>query len=172
MWTARRSLIRAFQPGLKPLVRAVHVAEVRLAADLGNDFAVDDGRLAGDARPGTVGVPGERSLVRMPAVGLAVLVEIRKPVELGVAIGVILVHHVNLHFAEMPCKRDLRARRHVLWRKQQDLVAQERPVDPLEQFVRNAVRELYPLDLGAEIRRERAHGKGQSKIGGGVHGSE
>ena len=41
--------------------------------------------------------------------GLAVLVEVREPVELGIAVGVILVHHVDLHLAELPRERDLAA---------------------------------------------------------------
>ena len=62
--TARRFAMRAFHVGVETLVRAVHVAEVRLAADVGHDLAVNDRRLAGDARPRAVGVPLERTLVR------------------------------------------------------------------------------------------------------------
>src|SRR5438034_11403541 len=50
---------------VEALVRAVHVAEMRLAAALGHDLAVDDRCLAGDSLPRAVGVPGERALVRV-----------------------------------------------------------------------------------------------------------
>ena len=95
----------------QPLVGAVHVAEVRLAAGLGNDLAVDDRRLAGDAPPRAVGVPVQRALVGMLAVGLAVGVEVRQPVQLREAVGVVHRHHVHLHLAELPRERDLRRRR-------------------------------------------------------------
>ena len=81
-----------------------------------------------------------------------------------------MVHHVDLHFAEMPREAHLHAGRHILRRKQQHLVAQERLVDALEQFVGDAVRELDAQDLGAEIRGQRTHGKRQAQVGGGVHG--
>ena len=55
---------------VEALVGAVHVAEMRLAAALRHDLAVDDRRLPGDALPGAVGVPGQRALVGVLAVGL------------------------------------------------------------------------------------------------------
>jgi len=43
----------------------------------------------------------------MATIGAPVLVEIRQPIEFGKAVGVILVHHMNLHFAEKTRQRDL-----------------------------------------------------------------
>ena len=77
----------------------------------------------------------------MLAVRLAVLVQVRQPVELGKAVGVILVHDVDLHFAEAAREGHLARRRHVLRRKQQHLVAQERLVDRAEELVAHVVGE-------------------------------
>ena len=67
---------RAFPVGAQALIGAVHVAEMRFAAFAGGDFRKNDGGLSGDAFPRTVGMPGQRALVGMAAVGIAVLVEI------------------------------------------------------------------------------------------------
>ena len=96
-------------------------------------------------------MPRERALVRMAAARLAVLVEVREPVELRVAVGVVLVHHVDLHFAEAPGEGDLPPRRQVLRREQQHLVAQERLVQAAKHLVVQLVRQLDAGDLGAEI---------------------
>src|SRR5215813_5329672 len=63
----------------EPLVGAVHVAEMRLAARtaLGHHLAVNDRGLSRDALPGTVGVPRERALVGMLAVRAPLFVEVR-----------------------------------------------------------------------------------------------
>ena len=113
--------MRAFQAGVEPLVGAVHVAEVGLAAALGHHLAVNDRRLTGHALPRAIGVPGERALVRMAAARPALLVEVREAVELGIAVGVILVHDVDLQLAEAPAERHLARRGKVLRRKEQDL---------------------------------------------------
>ena len=137
------------------LVGAVHVAEVRLAADSGHHFAVDDRRLARHAPPGTIGMPGERALVGMASVRIAVLVEIRQPVQLGKAVGVIHGHHVHLNFAELPRERDLRRRRQLLRREDQHLVAQEGVVEGAKDVRRHARREIQPADARTELRRQR-----------------
>src|SRR5690348_3104215 len=62
---------------IEPLVRAVHVTEMRLAAGFGHYLSVDDRRLSRAAAPGAVGVPCERPLVGMAACRIAVLVEVR-----------------------------------------------------------------------------------------------
>ena len=78
-------------------------------------------------------MPGERALVGMAAVRPAVLVQVREPVELREAVGVILVHDVDLHLAEAPGELDLSAGRQVLRRKEQHLVAKERLVQALKE---------------------------------------
>ncbi len=54
----------------------------------------------------------------------------------------VLVHDVDLHFAEAAGEGHLARRRHVLRRKQQHLVAQERLVDRVEELVAHVVGEL------------------------------
>src|SRR5271167_672142 len=75
---------------IEAFVRTVHIAEMRLAPGLRHDFTVDDRRLAGDPTPGAVRVPDQRTLVGVLTVRLAVLVEIRQPIELRTTVGVIL----------------------------------------------------------------------------------
>ena len=148
---------------------------MRLAAALRHDLAVDDRGLPGHALPGAVGVPRERALVRVVAGRLAVRVEVREPVELRVAVGVVLVHHVDLHFAEAPREGDLPRRRHILRREEQHLVAQEGLVHGAEDLVVHVVRELDARDLGAEIRgqaggRENIGPTGSAPWSSGRHG--
>ncbi len=128
-----------------------------LTAALRHDLAVDDRGLPGHALPGAVGVPGERALVRVVAGRPAVRVEVREPVELRVAVGVVLVHHVDLHLAEAPREGDLAGWRHILRREEQHLVAQERLVKRAEQLVVHLVRQREAGDLTAEIRSQRPY---------------
>src|SRR4051794_16949069 len=95
------------------LVSAIHVAEMGFAAALRHHFAVDDRRLPGDPLPGSVGMPSERALVGMMPAGPALPVEVGEAVELGIAVGVVLVHHVDLQLAEAAGELDLTARRQV-----------------------------------------------------------
>jgi hypothetical protein len=110
-------------------------------------------------------VPCERALVRVPAVRLAVLIEVGEPVELGVAVRVVLVHHVDLHLAESARKGDLALRRHVLRREQQDLVAQEGLVYGAKNSVIHFGREVDAGDLRTQMARERPGGKQISDSG-------
>ena len=162
--------MRFFHASLEPLVGAVHVAEVRLAAGLGDDLAVDDRRLAGDAPPRAVGVPVQRPLVGVLAVGLAVGVEVGEPVQLGKAVGVVHRHHVHLHLAELARERDLRRRRQVVRREDEHLVAQEGVVEGAKVVGRDAAREVEAGDLGAEARRQRADAERRLGSGEGMHG--
>src|SRR5206468_880648 len=118
-----------------------------------------------------VGVPGERALVGVLAARIAVLVEIRESIKLREAVGVILVHHVNLHFAEVPPQCNLTRRRQLLWREQQYLIAQECLVDGAENLIAYVFGQIDARDLGAELRRQRTCGKRQTKVKGGAHGS-
>src|SRR5205807_9524143 len=77
-----------FPSGIEALIRAVHVAEMRLATLRRHHLAIDDRRLSGDALPRPVRMPMQRSPVRMAAVGLAVFIEIRESIELGKAVSV------------------------------------------------------------------------------------
>src|ERR1019366_9673930 len=117
------------------LVGALHVAEMRFAANLRNDFAIDDRRLTGHSTPRAVGVPMKRSLVRMLAIRAPLIIEIGESVQLGKTISVILAHHVNLHFAETPGEADLSVGRKLLRWEQQHLIAQERLVERVENIV-------------------------------------
>ena len=65
-----------------------------------HDFTVNQGGMTSDPQPGTVGVPGQRASVRVFAVRQSLLIQIRKPVDLRQAFGVVLVHDVDLHFAK------------------------------------------------------------------------
>ena len=99
---------------------------------------------------------------------LAVFVEVREPVELRVAVGVILVHHVDLHFAEAPGKGDLARRRQILRREQQHLVAQEGLVDGAKNAVIHLGGEVDTGDFRTEVARERAGGNEISDSGHGL----
>ena len=143
----------------QPLIGAIHVAEMRLAAAFGHYLAVNDRRLTGHALPGAVGVPGERPLVGMAPARLAVLIEVRQAVEFRMAVGVILVHHVDLQFAESPAKRHLAAGGKVLRREEQYLVAQKRAVQGAKNLVLQLVRQIDAGDLGAQVRRQPSHRK-------------
>ena len=96
----------------------------------------------------------------MPAVRAPLIVEVGEPVQLRKSIGVILVHHVYLHFAESAGELDLPAGREVLWREQQHLIAQVGPIDRVENFVADVLRQLDARDLGAEMRGQRTRGDG------------
>src|SRR5215471_14612153 len=64
-------------PGrIEPVIRTIHVGEMRLAAGLRNDFAVDYRRVASGASPRTVGVPFQRALIGMTTIGLAMLIKV------------------------------------------------------------------------------------------------
>jgi hypothetical protein len=77
---------------------------------------------------------------------------------------------VDLNFAELSSELDLTIGRKVLRREQQNLIAQPRLIDRAEHLVRNAVRQSYARDLGAEIRCQRPYSEWQSKFDTGVHG--
>ena len=96
------------------------------------------------------------------------LVEVRETIQLRIAVGVVLAHDVDLHFAEVAREGDLSAGRNILRRKEQHLVAQERLIDRAEQVVRHVVGEPDAGEFGAELRRELAHlerqGLGECRI--------
>ena len=102
--------------------------------------------------------------------GLPVGVEVRQPVELGEAVGVVHRHHVHLHLAELARERDLRRRRQLVRREDEHLVAQEGVVEGAEVVGRDAAREVEAGDLGAEARRQRADAEGRPGSGEGMHG--
>src|SRR5258706_9615068 len=141
-------------------MRVVHVAELGLAAALRHDLAVDEGGLTGDSLPGSVGMPRERALVGMASVRPAVLVQVREAIELREPVGVILVHDMDLHLAEAPGELDLPGGRQFLRRKEQDLVAEERPIKALKKGFVHAARQIDAGNLCAEPRRQRANGEG------------
>src|SRR5436190_19393501 len=99
---------------------------MRFAPFCWDHLAVDDRRLTGDALPRAISVPMERAPIRMPAVGLALLVEVREAIELRETVGVVLAHHVHLHGTEPPRKRHLPLRRNILRTEQEHLMPQER----------------------------------------------
>ena len=98
-------------------------------------FAVDDCRLPGDALPRSVGVPVQRAAIRMVSVRISIRVEIRETIKLGKTVGVILAHHVNLHWAETTRECDLPRGRNLLRTEQQHLMAQKRLIDRIEDLV-------------------------------------
>src|SRR5258708_35484229 len=91
----------------------------------------------------------------MAAVRIAVLVQIGQPIQLRIAIGVILVHDVDLYLSEGPGKFYLAARRQFLRPEQQNLVAHEGLVNRPEPFVIDAPPKIDTDDLGTEDLRER-----------------
>src|SRR2546423_4063346 len=71
----------------------------------------------------------------MPAVRAPLIVEVGEPIQLRKSIGVILVHHVYLHFAESPGELHLPAGREILRRGQQTPLTQKSPIERVEKFV-------------------------------------
>jgi len=100
---------------------------------------------------------------------VAFLVEIGEPIQLRMAVGVILGHDVDLHLAEVPRESDLLAGRNVLRGKEQHLIAQERLIDRAEELVRNAVSEPHAVYPGAEFRCQRTSVEPRDLGRGGVH---
>ena len=112
---------------------------MRFAAFAGDDLGVNDRGLAGDALPRAVGMPRQRALVGMLAVRVAVRIEVGEAVQLRIAIGVVLVHHVDLHLAEMAGEFHLAPRRQFLRAEQQHLISQERLVNRSECLIVHAI---------------------------------
>ena len=102
-------------------------------------------------------MPGQRSLVRMAAVGIALLVEIGETIEFRVTVRVILVHDVDLHFAEPACKSHLTARGEILGAEQQHLVVEESPIDRVEQGIVYLAAQIDTDQFRPESRRQAAH---------------
>ena len=74
---------------------------------------------------------------------------------------------MDLHFAELPRERDLRARRNVLRRKQQHLIAQEGLVDGAEDVVRDAIRQVRRPRISAPsfgVSGRTANGRRRSAV--------
>ena len=132
------------------LVSAVHVAKMGLTTHSGHQHAINDRRLAGHPRPGAVGVPSQRALVRVLAVGLACLIKVRQPVQLRVAVSVVLRHHMHLQLAKAASQGHLRCGRQVLRREPQHLVAQKGLKNRRELGVRHAVHQLDTVNTSAK----------------------
>jgi hypothetical protein len=97
-------------------------------------------------------VPHERPLIRMLAGGISVLVEIGQAIQLRIPVRVVLVHHVDLDFAEPAGELDLAARGQGLRAEQQHLMIQKSLVDGAEQRVVDAGCKLHAYDLSTERR--------------------
>src|SRR2546426_1122489 len=139
-----------FPCGIEAFIGTVHIGKMRLSAALGYHLAIDDRRLASNATPRSVGVPGECALVRMFPVRLSMLVEIRESIELGIAIGVILVHYVNLHFAKASSEHNLAAGWQLLRREEKNLITQKGLVDGAKKLVRNVIGQFHAGNFGTE----------------------
>ena len=92
----------------------------------------------------------------MPAVRVALGVEIGKAIQLGISVRVVLVHHVNLQFAEAAPELDLTIRRQILPVEQQHLILEKRAIDGVEQRNVHAACEVDIENLGAERGRQPA----------------
>lgn len=99
-------------------------------------------------------MPGERTLVRMLAAWRAVLVKIRKKVELRKPIRMVLIHHMNLHLAKMPAELHLVCRGQVLVSEQQKLIIEENFANSRVQIVVDGPGEIDTGELSAECRAE------------------
>ena len=92
----------------------------------------------------------------MLAGGLAVLVGVGEHVDLGeLRILLVLVHHVDLDFAERTREGDLRGRRQIDVAEQDQLVVEEGLVDLVEHLGLDRLRERDARNLDAERRMQR-----------------
>jgi quinol monooxygenase YgiN len=98
----------------------------------------------------------------MPAVRLAVRVEVGEPVELREAVRVVLVHHVDLDLAEAARETRPGSLASPAGVEQQHLVREERRVDCAKRCVVDAGVEVDAEDLGAEVRREASRARSAS----------
>src|SRR3989442_15485621 len=98
-------------------------------------------------------MPGKRAFVRMMSGRISVRVEIRESIELREATGVIPVHHMNLHLAEVPGKANLARRRNVLRGKEKNMAAYDNLVARADDLGAHAIAVLPVRDLGAATRR-------------------
>jgi hypothetical protein len=140
---------------VKSIVCAIHVAEMRFPARARHLHRVQKCRLTRNPPPGAIRVPGERTLVRMLTARRAVLVEIRKEVELRKPIRVILIHDVNLHLAEIPSELHLARRRKILVSEQQKLMILKSRVDLREQLLVAHSGKVHTDNFDTESRTER-----------------
>ena len=115
-------------------------------------------------------MPGEGALVGVVAARPAALVEVGQAVELRETVGVVLVHDVDLHFAEAPGEGDLAGRRQVQRREDEHLVAQKGLVQAAEKGRVEVACEVDAGDLGAQLGRQRADGE-RPVLGAGIHGA-
>ena len=95
-------------------------------------------------------MPREGPAVGVPARRVALLVEIGEPVELGVAVRVILVHDMDLHLAEASGELHLLPRRHLLAGEDEHLPLEEGGTDGVESFIRNPGAKVEPGNFGAQ----------------------
>src|SRR5438128_7915079 len=102
-------------------------------------------------------------------VRLSMLVEIRESIELGIAIGVILVHYVNLHFAKASSEHNLAAGWQLLRREEKNLITQKGLVDGAKKLVRNVIGQFHAGNFGTEFRRQRTHVERPMHVHGWVH---
>ena len=93
----------------------------------------------------------QRALVGMLAGRVAVLIEVREHVDLGIVlVALILVHDMNLDFAEAPRERDLGGGRQVHIAEQDQLVIEKRLVHLAEDAPVYGLGEAHAGDLNPE----------------------
>ena len=97
-------------------------------------------------------MPVHRAAIGVFAARLAVGAEVGEVVDLGKAVGVVLVHDVDLDRTEAPGEDHLVARLEMLLAEQQQLMAQERLVDSIEQRVGHRPRQIDAKNLDSERR--------------------
>ncbi|MDH3770173.1 MAG: hypothetical protein OET79_04175, partial [Nitrospirota bacterium] len=135
-------------------IGVVHADEPGFTTLVWHTLGIEQRGLTGAARPGTIGVPMDGAFVRVFAGGLAVLVQIGEIVDLGMAGGVILVHHMHLNRAETAGEHHLIAGLQILPTEQQELVLQERLVNPIEERVLHRRRQIDVDHLDPERRAQ------------------
>ena len=111
---ARRPSILVLHGSGQQLVGGIHVGEFGFPTRVRHDLRIHHGCLPGALFPRAVGVPVQRTSVRVLAAWIAVLVEVGQHVDFGmVFVAMVLAEHVDLHLAEIARESDLRRRRQI-----------------------------------------------------------